>query len=170
MQHCPLYDTNVPHFPVSSMYLILPTGPPVYHSHNNINNAPDNLLSPTPFPHQQYPFSLPTLKEPSTPSTPMYIPILTGRSDWCSWSEALMTAVMGMNLFSHIAESYDPQWGYDPGSVPTYPPTINHNSSPDDLQAWTLWWTRDGQVLHLLVSRLSPTVHAQLPGAGSSQP
>ena len=31
---------------------------------------------------------------------------------------------MGMNLYSHIAEHYDSQWGYDPGSIPTYPPSI----------------------------------------------
>jgi len=47
-----------------------------------------NLLSPTPLPYQWYP--LPTLKELSTLSTPMYIPILTGRSDW---SEALIGLV-----------------------------------------------------------------------------
>jgi len=83
---------------------------------------------------------------------------------------ALMTVVMGMNLFGHIAESYDSQWGYDPGSILTYPPTINHNSSPDKIQAWIYWWTRDRQVLHLLISQLLPAVHAQLPGAGSPHP
>jgi len=77
---------------------------------------------------------------------------------------------MAMNLFSHIAESYDPEWGYDPGSILMYPPTLNHTSSPDNVQAWTLWWARDGQVLHLLVSCLSPTICTQLPGAGSSHP
>jgi len=38
------------------------------------------------------------------------------------------------------------------------------------LHMWNLWWARDRQVFHLLVSCLSPSVHAQLPGAGSSQP
>ena len=167
MQNHPLYDTNIPHFPVFSMYPIFSTSPLVYHPQNN-NNAPHNLLSPTPLLHQRYPFPLP-IKELFTPSTPTYIPILTGRSDWCSWSEVLMTAVMALNLFGHIDKSYDPEWGYDPGSIPMYPPTINH-TSPDDVQAWTLWWTRDGQVLHLLVSHLSPTRCAELPGAGSSHP
>jgi len=82
------------------------------------------FLSPTLFSPQQYllPTSLPTSTEPSTPSSPMYIPILMGRSDWCPWSEALTMAVIGMNLFGHIAEHHDSQWGFDPGSVPTYPP------------------------------------------------
>jgi len=31
-------------------------------------------------------------------------------------------AVMGMNLFGHIAESYNEQWGFDPGSIPILPP------------------------------------------------
>jgi hypothetical protein len=81
-----------------------------------------------------------------------------------------MTAVIGMNLFGHLSEYYDPQWGYDPGSIPTYPPVITPTSSPEELHAWTLWWIRDGQVLHLLISRLSASARAQLPGAGSSRP
>ena len=171
-QYRPIYDTQ----PFSSTYVNLPTGPPLYHSNqNNVNptqRLQHNLLSPTPLPFHPYPFlpTLPTIKEPSTPSSPTYIPILTGRSDWCPWSEALMTAVFGMNLFGHLAEDYDPQWGYDPGSIPTYPPVITRNSSPEGLQAWNLWWIRDGQVLHLLVSRLSASARAQLPGAGSARP
>jgi len=32
---------------------------------------------------------------------------------------------MGMNLFGHIAEHYDERrWGFDPGSIPTYPPPL----------------------------------------------
>ena len=75
----------------------------------------------TPYFSQQYPppLYLPTIKEPSAPSTPTYIPILTGRSDWCPWSEVLATAIMTMNLFGHIVEHYDSQWGFNPGSVPT---------------------------------------------------
>ena len=174
-QYRPVYDTQ----PFSSTYVNLPTGPPLYHSNqNNINTTQrlqHNLLSPTPLPFlSSHPYptitNLPIIKEPSTPSSPTYIPILTGRSDWCPWSEALMTAVFGMNLFGHLAEDYDPQWGYDPGSIPTYPPVITPNSSPEELQAWTLWWIRDGQVLHLLVSRLSASARAQLPGAGSARP
>jgi len=163
-QYSPLYDTQIP---FTSTYSNLPTGPPVYHT--NGNNFDPNIQN---FSTQRYPSSpyLPTIKEPTTPSTPMYIPILTGRSDWCPWSEALMMAVMTMNLFSHIMEYYDPQWGFDPGLMPTYPPTINQDSLPDELHMWNLWWARDGQVLHLLISRLSPSVHVQLPGAGSSQP
>ena len=78
---------------------------------------------------------------------------------------------MGMNLYGHIAEEQDPEWGFDPGLEPTYPPArIHQNSLPEETQAWNIWWTRDGQVLHLLISRLSPNVRSQLPGAGSSQP
>ena len=171
-QYCPVYDTQA----FSSTYVNLPTGPLLYHSNqNNINTTQrlqHNLLSPTPLPFLTYPSvpNLPTIKEPSTPSSPTFIPILTGRSDWCPWSEALMTAVFGMNLFGHLAEDYNPQWGYDPGSIPTYPPVITPNSSHEELQAWTLWWIRDGQVLHLLVSWLSASARAQLPGAGSARP
>jgi len=75
-----------------------------------------------------------------------------------------------MNLYGHIVEHYDSQWGFDPGSIPTYPLTIDQNSSPDELHMWNLWWTQGGQVNHLLVSRLSPTVRMQLPGAGSPLP
>ena len=171
-QYHPVYDMQA----FSSTYVNLPTGPPLYHSNqNNINTTQrlqHNLLSPTPLPFLTYPSvpNLPTIKEPSTPSSPTFIPILTGRSDWCPWSEALMTAVFGMNLFGHLAEDYNPQWGYDPGSIPTYPPVITPNSSHEELQAWTLWWIRDGQVLHLLVSRLSASARAQLSGAGSARP
>ena len=49
-----------------------------------------------------------------------------------------MTAVFGMNLFGHLTEDYNPQWGYDPGSIPMYPLVITPNSSPEELQAWTL--------------------------------
>ena len=31
-----------------------------------------------------------------------------------------MTAVMGLDLFGHITEHYSTQWGFDPGSIPTY--------------------------------------------------
>jgi len=81
-----------------------------------------------------------------------------------------MMAVFGMNLFRHIAEHHDSQWGFDPGSIPTFPPVVHQTSSPEEIQAWNIWWIRDGQVLHLLVSRLSPAVRSQLPGMGSSQP
>jgi len=168
-ENCPLYDTQA--FPFSSTYVNLPT------NNNSTNTQPhnipqNNLLSPTPLLSPRYPFfsTLPTIKELSTPSSPTYIPILTGRLDWCPWSEALMMAIMGMNLFSHITENYNAQWGFDPGSIPTYPPTINPNSSHEEFHAWNQWWIRDGQVLHLLISQLSPSACAQLPGAGSSQP
>lgn len=75
-----------------------------------------------------------------------------------------------MNLFGHIAEDHDSQWGFDLGSMPTYPPVIHQNYSPEELQAWNIWWIWDGQVLHLLVSQLSPNACSQLPGAGTSQP
>ena len=110
-QYCPVYDTQA----FSSTYVNLPTGPPLYHSNqNNINTTQclqHNLLSPTPLPFLTYPSvpNLPTIKEPSTPSSLTFIPILTGRLDWCPWSEALMTAVFGMNLFGHLAEDYNPQ-------------------------------------------------------------
>ena len=170
-EYRPLYGTYA--LPFSSTYVNLPTGPPLYHSnHNNINAQPHhNLLSPTPLPSLRYPLTstLPTMKDPPTPF-PTYIPILTGRSDWCPWSEALTTAVIDMNLFGHLAEHYNAQWGFDPSFIPTYPPAITPNSSPEELHAWTVWWIRDGQVLHLLVSRLSPSVYAQLPGADGSRP
>jgi len=87
----PIYDTNFPSYP------LFPTNVPVYQSNNNNINPHQNFLSPTPLPPQQYLFpSLPTLKELSNPSSPMYILILTGRSDWCPWSEALTMAVIGM--------------------------------------------------------------------------
>jgi len=165
-QHSPFYDTNYSSYPLS------PASTPAYHSDYNNINVLHNFLSPTLFSPQRYllPTSLPTLTEPSTPSSPTYIPILTGRLDWCPWSEALTMAVIGMNLFGHIAEHHDSQWGFDPGSVPTYPPVIHQNSSLEEIQTWNIWWIRDGQVLHLLVSRLSPTVRSQLPGTSSSQP
>jgi len=172
-QHRPFYDTQP--LPFSSTYVNLPTVPPIYYNNNNHHAPPqnihhNNLFYPTPISSLRYPISLPMLKEPPTPSSPTYIPILTGRSDWCPWSEAVTTAIMGLNLYGHIAEHYNEQWGFDPGSVLTYPPTINPNSSPEEFHAWNLWWLRDGQVLHLLVSRLSPTACTQLPGAGNCQP
>jgi len=59
--------------------------------------------------------------------------------------------------------------GFDPGSIPTYPPVIHQNSSPKEFQAWNVWWICDGQVLHLLISWLSPNTCSQLPGTGTSQ-
>jgi len=193
-QHCPIYDTNPPSTSHNHQYCLFYNtnfsyNPPVTstHAYNNANPH-HNFLSPTPLPSQQYllPLPLPTLKELSMPSSPMYIPILTGRSDWCPWSDALTTAVIGMNLFGHIAEDHDSQWGFDPGliptylpvihqgfdpgSIPTYLPVIHQNSSPKEFQAWNIWWIHDGQVLHLLVSWLSPNARSQLPGAGTSQP
>jgi len=67
IQNCPFYNTNLPCFSVFSTYSILPTSPPVYHSHNQ--NTLHNLLSPTLL--QKYPYSLPTTKKPSAPSTPI---------------------------------------------------------------------------------------------------
>jgi len=86
-QH-PFYNTNQPFISHNNQYR------PIY----DTNFLPDPLQNhpyPSPLSPQQYllPTSFPILKEPSTPSSPMYIPILTGRSDWCPWSEALMTAV-----------------------------------------------------------------------------
>lgn len=118
------------------------------------------------------PITLPTIKEPTTLTTPTYIPILTGRLDWCPLSKALTTAVLGMNLFGHIAECYDDDhsWGFDPGSIPTYPPVVTQSSMPEEHHAQNIWWLHDSQVLHLLVSWLSPSAHTQLPGTGNSQP
>jgi len=168
-QHFPLH--NPQYHPFYNTNFSYPLPVPVAPAYNNVNPH-HNFLSPTPPPSQRYlfPLPLPTLKELSTPSSPMYIPILTGRSDWCPWSEALMMAVMGMNLFGHIGEDHDSQWGFDPGLMPTYPLNIHQNSSPKGLQAWNIWWIQDGQVLHLLVSWLLPTAHSQLPGAGNAQP
>jgi len=53
---------------------------------------------------------------------------------------------MGMNLFGHIVEHYDPEWGYDPESVPTYPPVINNTSSPEELHMWNIWWTMEQNI------------------------
>ena len=174
----PLYDTNQPFASHNTqswpLYDTNFSSAPIHHLKNNNVNIWHNFLSPTPsLPQYLLSHPLPTLKEPSTPSSPTYIPILTGRLDWCPWSEALTMAVMGMNLFRHIAEDseQDSEWDFDPGLVPTYPPIcIHQNSLPEEIQAWNIWWAHDGQVLHLLVSQLSPIVCSQLPGAGSSQP
>ena len=50
------------------------------------------------------------------------------------------------------------------------PPTITPNYTPEEFHAWNLWWTSNGQVLHLIISQLSPAACTQLPGAGNSQP
>jgi hypothetical protein len=164
----PLNNIENRHFSSHNMQNrpFLPMNQPFSSQNNQYRPLYDTQALPFPFPTL-----LPTIKEPSMPSSPTYIPILTGRSDWCPWSEALMTAVIGMNLLGHLAEHYDPQWGYDPGSIPTFPPVgITSASSQEELHTCALWWYRDGQVLHLLVSRLSPSARAQLPGAGNSQP
>jgi len=89
------YDMNWPFISHNNQYC------PVYDINAHQHHPYPSSLSPQRYP---LPTSLPILKEPSTPSSPTYIPILTGRSDCCPWSEALMTAVFGMNLFGHIAE------------------------------------------------------------------
>jgi len=92
----------------SSTYVNLPTVPLIYYSNNQHQNIQhNNLLSPSPLFSLRYPIPLPTMKEPPTPSSPTYIPILTGRSNWCLWSEAVTMAIMGLNLYGHIAEHYD---------------------------------------------------------------
>ena len=81
-----------------------------------------------------------------------------------------MISVMRMNLFAHLVENYNAQWGFDPGFMLIYLPTITPNSSPEEFYAWNIWWARDGHVLYLLTSCLSLSAPAQFLNAGNSQP
>ena len=70
---------------------------------------------------------------------------------------------MGMNLYGHIAEHYDSQWGYDPGSLPTYPPTIvcgkvGGNFSWGALKNLGAKWYLDGVVIKFVGAYLMPSV------------
>ena len=77
-------------------------------------------------------------------------------------------AVINLNLYGHIAEKYNPKYGYDPGVKPTFPPIIDENATMEELTVWHDWWRRDGQVFHLLFSRLSPNARSQLSDAGAA--
>ncbi|KIJ91781.1 hypothetical protein K443DRAFT_126145 [Laccaria amethystina LaAM-08-1] len=75
---------------------------------------------------------------------------------------------MNMNLYGHIAEKYTPRSGYDPGSKPTYMPILDEKASTNEVASWYDWWRHDGQVSHILFSRLSATACSQLSGAGAT--
>ena len=160
-EHCPFVVPQFPTFPD------LPTGPPIYNTHN------PHYASPRYLPYQNPRSALPDFKDSTLPdfkdstlSSSTYIPLLTGRVDWGAWSNLVSTAIMNMNLYSHIVERYTPWYGYNPGSKPTYSPIIDENASQSDITAWYDWWCRDGQVSHILFSRISASAHSQLSGAG----
>jgi hypothetical protein len=148
--------------PHSSMYPQLPTEPPIYNTHNPHINPPSLPRHPT-----SLCTALPDIKDSALPSS-TYIPLLTGRTDWGSWSDTVSVAIMNMNLYGHIAEKYTPRFGYNPGSKPTYPPIIDENASTNEVASWYDWWHRDGQVSHILFSRLSATARSQLSGMGAT--
>ena len=154
-EHRPFIVLQFPTFPE------LPTGPPIYNTHN------PHYASLRYLPYQNPRSVLPDFKDSTLPSS-MYIPLLTGRADWGAWSDLVSTAIMNMNLYGHIVERYTPQYGFDPRSKPTYPPIIDENASQSDIISWYDWWCCDGQVSHILFSHLSASARSQLSGAGAT--
>ena len=154
-EHRPFVVPQFPSFPD------LHTGPPIYNTHN------PHYASPRYPPYQNPRSALPDFKDSTLPSS-TFIPLLTGRADWGAWSDTVSTAIMNMNLYGHIAEHYTPRYGFDPGSKPTYPPIIDENASQSDIISWYDWWCCDGQVSHILFSRLSASARSQLSGAGAT--
>ena len=106
--------------------------------------------------------NLPTPFISSLPST-KDVPLLTGKHDWGPWHSAVRTLIVNPNLLGHIADDPHPGAAYDPGLWPTYPPVVHRDSTLEQLQSFTDWWSRDGLASHILTSRLSPSVLGCLP-------
>ena len=98
----------------------------------------------------------------SLPST-KDIPLLSGKHNWGPWHSAVHMLILNSNLLGHIADDPLPGASFNPGLSPTYPPVVNRRSSPDKIQSFTDWWSRDGLASHILTSQLTPSVLGCLP-------
>ncbi|KAH6874823.1 hypothetical protein BKA70DRAFT_1128807, partial [Coprinopsis sp. MPI-PUGE-AT-0042] len=124
-----------------------PQQAPVYHYHYPPPPAP----IPPPRP------SVPVATVNVLPKTDS-IPELKGRESFPAWREAIETMAVNHQLFPHIAPPTVPGAPWDPMETPVYRPLISPTPSQAELDAYALWYGRERTLLHILTSRLSPTI------------
>jgi hypothetical protein len=92
------------------------------------------------------------------------ISLLTAHKDWGTWHEAVLTLLDNLTISNHICDPLSPYLTIvDPDLIPSYPPVLRLDHTPNELAAWSAWWKADGIASHILTSRLSESVRGVLP-------
>ncbi|RDB14617.1 Retrovirus-related Pol polyprotein from transposon TNT 1-94 [Hypsizygus marmoreus] len=149
-----------PRFPVQHAQPPFP--PPYYQQHNDfIPQQQQNLNYQYPIAHPVLPTSR-TVKLELPPLT--NTPLLNSTADWTKWLDLVVNAIDGMSLYGHIRDPpSSPDAFISPANAPTYPPLINHESSPEEIAAYESWWRRDNLVSQVLSTRLGAVAFSTLP-------
>jgi len=147
----------------------------IHHVRNDF--APFPFQAPPPLPFQAppllpsqapppLPFQAPRLssfqRPPTLPST-KDVPRLAGKSDWGTWNTAITTLIKNQQVFSHISDGLAPGARYNPIFIPSFPPAINPQSSPADMDEFTHWWSMDGIASHILCSTIDASILNSIP-------
>ncbi|PPQ82886.1 hypothetical protein CVT26_007527 [Gymnopilus dilepis] len=148
-----LHNPNLPNVnllsPARNNVLLSPLNIPPFQIPNNALNGVQPLY-------------VSSSTRPSLPST-KEIPKLTGKSDWGPWHTAVVNLITNQQVYNHISDGLDDGAAYDPLFLPTYPPVVHPNSTPQELNAFNDWWAQDGIAAHILLSRLADSVTNSIP-------
>ncbi|KAF9031620.1 hypothetical protein BJ165DRAFT_1358204, partial [Panaeolus papilionaceus] len=107
--------------------------------------------------------------KPTLPST-KDIPLLKDASTWNSWYDSVYNYLTNLGVFNHVCPPTDGSVTVvDPQFIPTYPPPLYADSSPDEIALHTAWWAEDGIASHIITSRLSDDVRASIPKPSASR-
>ncbi|RDB27573.1 Retrovirus-related Pol polyprotein from transposon TNT 1-94 [Hypsizygus marmoreus] len=155
----------VPHLdPIPEPHIHVPierAQPPLPPPYYNVQQHPQHV-------NYQYPIAqtaLPThrtvkLEVPSLTN----IPLLNTPADWSKWLALVTNTIDGMSLYGHIRDPpLSPDTFVSPANAATYPPLVDHHSTPEEVAAYDAWWTRDNLVSQVLSTRLGAVAFSALP-------
>ncbi|KAG6898622.1 hypothetical protein C0993_005629, partial [Termitomyces sp. T159_Od127] len=147
--------------------------PPVNPQNINIP-SPINFIPPNPIP-QHIPIPPPisppipianpveiSITETKLPSLAT-VPLLKSSADWVSWESAVTRIVSSIGLRGHICRIPVPGDLIDPTSRAVLPPPYDFDSSPEDVEAYRIFWANDEIADHVLVGKLSNEIANSLP-------
>jgi hypothetical protein len=103
--------------------------------------------------------------------TVTHIPILTFKTDFFAWDEAVNceSLIRANNLLGHI-QVLDPSAYVDPTRpdlAPTPPPVLTITSSARDIDSSNRWWADDNIAQHILLSGVPSWKHPSWPSSSS---
>ncbi|KAG6884536.1 hypothetical protein C0993_010291 [Termitomyces sp. T159_Od127] len=91
------------------------------------------------------------------------VPLLCSAMEWVSWESAVTRIIMSIGLCGHIC--WVPRVGdlKDPTSHIALPPHYDFDSTPEETEAYCIFWHNDDIVEHCLVGKLSQEIQDSLP-------
>ncbi|KAG6880145.1 hypothetical protein C0992_005229 [Termitomyces sp. T32_za158] len=149
---------------------------PINHAVPHVHNVPNIPIPNVPaLPACVFPSPVPVPWAPLTPCRTenfssdiklpslATIPLLHSAMEWVSWELAVTQIITSIGLWRHICRIPNIGDLRNPTSLVALPPHYNFNSTPEETEAYRIFWQNNDIVEHVLVGKLSQEIQDSPP-------